>query len=816
MRSTLLLLFLLFPLVAISQDTARTYHATRTDQAPKVDGILDEAIWSRAQAAEGFRQYLPIEGANPDHPTKVMIVYDDVAIYVAAIMYDSAPDSILTELGNRDAEPINADYFKISFDTYNNQQDAFVFGTYSSGVQFDVKISDPTFDAVWESTTSITVEGWVAELRIPYSAIRFPKNPEQTWGLQLTRSVRRTREVTQWSLTPNATNNALLYWGKIDGINDVKTPLRLSFTPYLSVYGDRTPFKNSTGETVYSNSISYNAGADVKYGIDERFTLDLTLLPDFGQVQSDSKIKNLSYREVTYAENRPFFKESVELFDKDNLFYSRRIGDIPTGYYSVESQLQDGETIDENPSSAKLLNALKISGRTDEGMGIGFFNAVTENTYAVINTTNGETRRVLTEPLTNYNVIVLDQQLKNNSKFYFINTNVIRDKGFDDANVTGSGFTISNKKNSFAVDGKASLSQQFTRPEGEPSTSLNDQLGFTYFMGARKLGGSFQYGSSYQVIDDHYYTSDLGYQTINNEKNYRVFVEHHIYQPWKFLRNSTSQLFYSYGTNYITGKTINNDIDMSFFATFLDYNSIFGGGGAVMGTYYDYFEPRVPGRYSRGIRYYYSYLGVSTDYRKKFALDLTQNVSNFIDEFVSEGYNTDITARYRVNDKLTVRYIFGYYFDPYNYGFADIDDNGDVIYGLRIMNTIVNTLNLTYIFKNDMSLNIYGRHYWQTGEYRKYFTILENGEYEENLVYNIDNDFNYNAFNIDMTFTWRFAPGSDLTVAYKNSIESDIPGLIKRPSYDENFKDMIALPQTNSLSLKVLYYLDYNYLKRKK
>lgn len=816
MPRILLVLLLFFPLTLKAQDSVKTYHAIRAAVAPKVDGILDDAVWSQASTAENFTQYLPIEGAAPDHPTKVMIAYDDMAIYIAAIMYDSAPDSILTELGNRDAEPINADYFKVGFDTYNNQQDAFVFGTYSSGVQFDIKISDPTFDAVWESTTSITAEGWVAELRIPYSAIRFPKNAAQKWGLQLTRSVRRSREVTQWSLTPNSTNNALLYWGKIEGINDVKAPLRLSFTPYLSVYGDRTPYNDANGETVYSNSISYNAGADVKYGIDERFTLDLTLLPDFGQVQSDSKVKNLSYREVVYDENRPFFKESVELFDKDNLFYSRRIGEVPSGYYSVEGVLQDGETIDENPASAKLLNAVKVSGRTDEGMGIGFFNAVTENTYAVINTADGGTRRVLTEPLTNYNVIVLDQQLKNNSNFYFINTNVIRDKGFDDANVTGSGFTISNKKNSFAVEGKASLSQQFSRPEGEPSSSLNDQLGYTYFMGAKKLGGSFQYGASYQVIDDNYYTSDLGYQTINNEKNYRAFVAHNIYQPWKFIRNSYSELFYNYGTNFITGKPISNEINMSFFGTFLDYNSVYGGGGMVLGTYYDYFEPRVPGRYSRGISYYYAYAGVSTDYRKKFALDFTQNISNFIDEFVSEGYNTNASARYRINDKLTVRYIFGYYFDPYNYGFADIDDNGDVIYGLRRMNTFENTLNISYIFKNDMSLNIYGRHYWQTGEYRKYFTILENGEYTPNDVYSIDNDFNYNAFNVDMTFTWRFAPGSDMTIAYKNAIESDLAGLVKRPTYGQNFKDMIDLPQTNSLSLKVLYYLDYNYLKRKK
>jgi hypothetical protein len=236
----------------------------------------------------------------------------------------------------------------------------------------------------------------------------------------------------------------------------------------------------------------------------------------------------------------------------------------------------------------------------------------------------------------------------------------------------------------------------------------------------------------------------------------------------------------------------------------------------VVGEYYDFFEPRVPGRYSRGINYYYLYAGFSTDYRKAFALDLSQNVSNFIDEFVSEGYNTNVTARYRVSDKLTLRYIFGYYFDPYNYGFADIDTKGDVIYGLRRMNTFENTINISYIFKNDMSLNIYGRHYWQTGEYRKYFTILENGDYADNPVYNINNDYNYNAFNVDVNFSWRFAPGSDLTFTYKNAIESDVAGMISRPKYNDNFNQMINLPNNNSVSLKVLYYLDYNYIKKGK
>ena len=409
-RIVFLLPFFLFTISAFAQDSLKVHRATRVSASPKIDGDLSDEVWQQATPITDYFQFQPVEGSVPDQKTSVRIIYDNSAIYIGCIMYDTAPDSILKEMGARDEEDINADYMRICFDPYNKRQDAYFFGIYASGVQFDNKVSDESFDAVWESEVKITAEGWIAEIKIPYSAIRFPKEPIQKWAFQLNRYVRRTRELTQWSKTPSQANNSRLYWGTLEGITDVDAPLRLSFTPYLSSYLENTPVINSDGNTSYSNSFSYNVGADVKYGIDERFTLDMTLFPDFGQVQSDNKIKNLSYREVTYDENRPFFKESVELFDKNSLFYSRRIGKIPSGFFSIEGELKEGESITDNPSKVKLLHALKLSGRTDDGMGIGLFNAVTDNTYATIEDEKGNKRRVLTEPLTNFSVMVFDQK----------------------------------------------------------------------------------------------------------------------------------------------------------------------------------------------------------------------------------------------------------------------------------------------------------------------------------------------------------------------------------------------------------------------
>jgi hypothetical protein len=179
--------------------------------------------------------------------------------------------------------------------------------------------------------------------KFPLSAIRFPKKPIQEWAVQFTRYIRRTREFDQWCLVPSTAANAIVFWGTLKGIENIESPVRLSLTPYVSGYFERAPDYLSDNSYHYANSLSYNVGADVKYGIDDRFTLDMTLLPDFGQVQSDNKVKNLSYQEVTYNEYRTFFKEGTDIFSKNGLFYTRRIGKTPTGFYDVSDSLQQGE-----------------------------------------------------------------------------------------------------------------------------------------------------------------------------------------------------------------------------------------------------------------------------------------------------------------------------------------------------------------------------------------------------------------------------------------------------------------------------------------
>ncbi len=797
-----------------SQDTVKTIRAIRIADAPKIDGILDEEVWKNVPIATDFIQDEPDYMKPSTQKTEVKVVYDNSAIYVGAFMFDTHPDSILYELGNRDEQGLNTDAFAVGFDTYNKLIDAYIFGVSASGVQMDVRVEDETYDAVWFSAVKKSELGWCAEFRIPYSAFRFPDAKNQLWRVEFQRDIRRRRETCRWTFVPKDKENFLQFFGLLEGVSDIKAPLRLSFTPYLSGYAESAPDYDESGNIVTANSFSYNVGADIKYGIDERFTLDMTLLPDFGQVQSDNKVKNLSYREITYEENRPFFKEGTELFSKNNLFYSRRIGKTPTLFYSVPYLLNSGEVILKNPSQVKLINASKLSGRTNNGLGIGIFNAITDNMYAEVEDSLGNKRKILTEPLTNSNIIVVDQQLKNSSSAYFINTNVVRDMQWNDANVTGAGVDLYNKQNTIEFSASGALSQLYSKTDTTTGV-FNDLLGYKYYLGLEKVGGNYNYGLKYEALSNTFDQRDLGYYNTNNFRNYVAFLEHDQFKPWKIFRFSEWSVNTSYSDNFTTAKRTGLQLSLNTFTMLMNYLGVFVGAEISPFKNYDYYEPRVEGMYYINRRYYYSYAGFSTDYRKKVALDLKGNFARYINEGIPGTFwGIDPGLRFRINDKFSIFYSGGYSFDAYNEGFVTIDSTGDVIFGGRILETVANNLRIKYIFTPNMSLSLNGRHYWNTGKYVQFFSLLNDGSLSINNYHEELHDFNYNAFNIDLVYSWIFSPGSNLSIVYKNAIETD-ELLTIFPRFSENFGNTLASPQTNSISIKFLYYLDYLSLRKK-
>ncbi|MBC5994905.1 DUF5916 domain-containing protein [Pontibacter cellulosilyticus] len=796
-------------------------NALRISEPPKIDGTLDEAIWQSAQVATDFIQNRPTPGPLEKHKTEVRILYDDVAIYVGAVMHDVSQDSILRQLGSRDNFG-NTDFFGVFLDTYNDEINGFGFFTTPAGVQLDARYSsngeDFSWNAVWESNTSLQGNSWVAEFKIPYSAIRFGSKPEQLWGLNFMRNRQSTRQGYFWNFVNPAKNGFVNQWGKLTGIKNVEAPLRLSLTPYVA--GQANSYPNGSGENVnYKEDFNFSGGLDLKYGINDAFTLDMTLIPDFSQVQSDNQVLNLSPFEIQFNENRPFFIEGTELFSKGGFLYSRRIGGRPINSYIDTKEKYAGYTVIDNPAETKMINGTKISGRTQSGLGIGVFNAVVGRQFATLENEEGDRLEVETQPLTNYNITVLDQSLKNNSYVTLINTNVTRQGSTYDANLTGMVFRLANKENKYAINGKAALSQRYF--------SDSTDLGYMYRIGAGKVSGNFTYNINHTVESDTYNPNDLGLLFTPNNIEENVHLQYNKYKPFWKLLNMYSNIGAIYERRYEPNTFQNFFIYSNLSGTFKNFWNAGMWLNVAPVKANDFFEPRVQGRH-----YVYpvnNSVGVwmSTDYRKKLALDVNGSYRVF-DENDRRNISFSVSPRYRVNNQLSFNYSFSrnMMYDDMGYANSFGYENGvgsttRVIFGLRDRLTTSNTLSGSYIFNNKMSLSLRARHYWSSAKYNRFYNLTPEGELQPDSYpqgYNgrfVDrnHNVNFNAFNIDMVYSWWFAPGSEISIVWKNAISEGGNRVI--PEYFDNFSRTLSTPQTNSLSVKILYYIDYLTVKDK-
>ena len=808
----------------------RQLAALRITEPVKLDGVLDEAAWREALPATEFIQNRPKPGPREKHPTEVRVLYDDNAIYVGAIMHDVAQDSIPRELTARDNTG-NSDFIGIFLDTYHDQLNGYAFIVTSSGVQLDSRYSpaggeDFNWNAVWESRTGQQGTAWVAEMRIPYSAIRFSTADVQHWGLNFMRQRKRDNAAYFWNEVKPQVDGFVNQWGELTGVQGVKPPLRLSLTPYVSAYVNHNPLSAAGTKQL---STRFNGGADLKWGINESFTLDATLVPDFGQVQSDNQVLNLSPFEVQFNENRPFFTEGTELFNKGNLFYSRRVGATPVGFYNVAPGAR--ERLVSNPAETPLLNATKVSGRTSKGLGIGVFNALSNDVYATLrNTETGQERQVLTQPFSNYNIVVLDQSLKNNSYVSLINTNVTRAGATYDANVTGGLFRFANKKNSYALDGRVVYSNR--RGVGFGSTEpVADRDGYKYQVGVGKISGNFTWGFNHGIESDTYNPNDLGILFGNNNITNSLDVAYRKYQPfWKvnnfsiFANASHTLLYrptaYQALTFYLGANTT---FTKSFTQVGFDLN--------VDPATHDFFEPRtypLGGTYVR-IPANLRLVGfLNSDSRKAFAYGLNAGIEHYaLDERLARarrtGYSLGFYPRYRVNTHLTFRYSVDWSLRQNQIGYVNggldaqqvLDQPfvGQTLLGRRHVATLANVASVAYTFTNRMSFSLRLRQYTSNVRYADFAQLGPNGQ-EQLVAYQRNRDNTYNAFNLDAVYSWWFAPGSQISVVWKNAGTTNLQANEATPQFFDNFNNTINTPHNNSLSVKVLYYLDYLTLRQ--
>ncbi len=782
---------------------------------------MDEPAWQSTSPAAGFIQNTPNPGKPANQRSEVRVLYDNTALYIGASLFDEKPDSILQQMTERDNIG-NTDWFAVIIDAYRDGNNGVGFAVTPTGIQLDTKFSataegggfggvmfsgDRSWDAVWDSDVERTAEGWTVEMKIPYSAIRFPNAASQTWNVNFVREVRRSRETSFWNeVNPNI-NGYLNQSGSIDGFSDIKSPVRLSATPYFSVYAENLYDKNGSPKSNWGRSM--NGGMDIKYGINDAFTLDATLIPDFGQVRSDNRVLNLSPFEVRFDENRQFFTEGTELFNKGDLFYSRRVGGTPIHYSGVSSQLDSTELLVENPAESQLINATKISGRTNGGLGIGLFNAISAETHAVAKSLEtGKKRDILTNPLTNYNIAVLDQNLPNNSFATLINTNVLRRGDDYDANVTGTTFSLRNKAQSYALNGKAVLSQKYF-PEAT-------DLGYNYFGQISKTSGKWRFEVGYNVESYDYDPNDLGFLFSANSRGLGFEGSFNQNEPFGNFIEAQVTLFSEYGR--LQKPNVFSDFGAGLDAFLVTKERIGFGMFTYIEPYetFDYFEPRT----EDFSRYYYFPTNwnvggfISTDYRKQFALDLQTNFRKF-DEEGRHRFNITLSPRFRANDRLSFFWEIGSYNFRNDVGYVTALEGGSIIFGRRDNITLENIFNTSYIFTNNMSLSFRLRHYWAKAEYSSLHELLDDGRLGP-TSYDAFSDNSFNAFTVDCVYRWRFAPGSDIYIVWKNNTEQFTRLKDEIPySYWKGIGRFSDIPQRNSLSLRIIYFLDYLNLKRR-
>ncbi|MEI7897056.1 MAG: DUF5916 domain-containing protein [bacterium] len=780
--------------------------AIRVSTPPKIDGHPDEAIWKTAPVAGEFVEYTPRSGTLPAFRTEIRFAYDDMAVYILAVMFDPHPDSICRELGRRDQiEGLNTDYISFDILPYNDGLNMYEFKVSPANLQNDCKYSaigqDITWDAVWESAAIITDSAWITEVKIPYSALRFPRVENQVWGINMWRNNLRRHEYSTWSWVDNKSQDIFRYYGTLTGIREIKPPVRLSFAPYLAGYLEKSPENKNW-------SWLLRGGLDVRYGINESYTLDMMLIPDFGQVQSDDQVLNLSPFEIRYDEKRQFFTEATELFNKCEIFYTRRVGSTPKNYSRAYDSLGPNEQVNKNPDQTRIINATKISGRNARGLGIGFFNGMTTNTWAdVLDTVTGASRRIMTQPFTNYNVLVVDQNLKNNSYVTLINTNYWSPDNNYSANVTGAETSIRNRKSTLQVLGRFNLSQKY-------AGGVHPDFGHQYMVALSKPSGKFQYQLLRQETSNTYDPNDMGFLLYNNETYNRLQLSYYTFDPFWIIINSQTDFQAIYSTLYKPYSFKTLEFALNNTTTYLKYwISSFTIGIQPLG-FNDYYEPRYWGRVYKKPWNYYDTWRFSSDGRKPF-----RYMHNFSYNFSSGNNNITyafgLTPRFRFSDRFSLTLDVQYEMDLNNYGWVntsyDAANNPTIFFGRRDIRTVSNILGARYIFSTKTSLSLRARHYWSQAKYLSFYTLGEDG-YLNSSDFIAGQNINFNAFTLDLQFVWYFAPGSEISVVWKNLVNTMGEQLVY--NYVNDLGNTLNAPQSNSFSVRVLYYLDYLNIKK--
>ncbi|AEA42305.1 DUF5916 domain-containing protein [Fluviicola taffensis] len=805
-----------FILISGSLFAQKTVSGKKINHAITLDGMLLEVAWDEGEKATDFINNYPDPGNASRYKSEVTFLYDDQYIYIGAKLVDNQPDSIIAFLSERD-DFGNADWFGVLIDPYGAGQNAFGFYVTAAGTELDAIINQTTEDfswnAVWRSKVKRISEGWSIEIRIPLTQLRFPKELVQNWRINYVRNVRRNRETSHWSAVDPQQYGEIAQSGYIKGIENLGSPLRLSFSPYSTIY-----LEDSYDENKQRQDWGFRPrlGMDMKLGLSESFTLDATLIPDFGQTVSDRLVLNLSPFEVRYPENRPFFLEGMDLFGIGDLFYSRRIGaESYLKYEAVDSASKDpNNRITSVPDRAQLINALKISGRTKGGLGIGVFNAIENKSFLHYEDSAGNDYKILAHPVSNYNVFVLSQNLKNNANISFLNTNVFRPEINLISNISTLEGLVFNKSRDYSLSGNTKISLN--------SIGNSMTVGRSSSLSFRKVKGAHRFNIDYYDSDHKYNSNELGFLARNNFLGFNGEYFWTGYKATKKLlrRNLSveSTLEYLYKPTKIGYWSINTE--------YIITTKKFLSTGVSLNLYplgeHDFFESRsfgIPVHFPASFQYGGFY---SSDYSKRFALDFFA-YHRIFDRKEMSNLDLNLSPRIRITPKIftVLSSSVSRFFN--NFGYVRVTDTNytdQITLGNRERWVVTNSISLDYNFTKTFGLKLRFNHYWQEVAYKSFMELHNDGSYTSSSYIGVDSlgqsyhNTSFNAFTVDFDLRWVIYPGSEIRFVWKYNIYASKQGLDE--GYFNTFRNLFDNPYLNSFSVKALFYIDAGKWFRKK
>lgn len=852
-------------LIPFDQAYKRNYQTVRLKgEAPVVDGKLDDECWFKeGKWSQNFIQNTPVERGQPTYQTRIKILYDDRNIYFALRAMDPEPDKINRFVGNRD-ENGTGDLISVAFDTYHDFRAAPEFNINVGGNKTDLIVTDGlsvnmSWNAVWEGKTAVNDSSWSAEFRIPFSQLRFNRSDSaMIWGLHVRRIVRRIQETDQWSLIPRKNSGHVYSFGTMTGLNGIKKPKLVEFLPYFAGKATSRPV---IAASPYSKNplMNINAGIDSKIGVGD-FTMDVTVNPDFGQVEADPSVMNLTALETFYDEKRPFFLEGKHIFDfaADNnlMFYSRRIGHVPSWSPAADNV----NSFLKKPEFTNIINAIKLTGTTRNGVSAGIMQSTTQAERANL-TINGIESHPVVEPLTNYLIGRLQKTANKGNTQYgamFTSTNrIINDTQLDFLN--RNAFTASidylhyTKEREYFIDFRGMASHvegsqnamvalqrsslhYFQRPDASAYLGVDSSRrsldGTGGYLSAGRQGSKrFIFSEKINWWSPGFDLNDAGYLLMADLIENQSKLGYRMTEPKKLVRNYTLSAGQKNGWNFGGTRTY-SDLGLQFSTQFTNRMDL-----SLTETWV---VSELATRLLRGgpaLRlspYWKNVLLFNTNKSNRIIFTLNNNTLLSSDG-ITKQWSLQPVISFRIGNHIFMSGDYKYTRNTDNFMYVTQKMTGSgttYLLGLINQQTHSLTFRMNYNVTPDFSIQYYGNPFVSGGKYSNFKRAADAGASdinnrvhnytsaeialndsgtgytvnEGNTAFSFGNpDFSFREFRSNLVARWEYRPGSTIYFVWENNRTNRAATYI--PSLGDNLDNLFGIRPTNVFMVKISFWM---------